>query len=461
MEGHLTASICVGALAVSAKRLLVVYSANLTVCGVGTWLETLDAALEGTEWHLTVGLAWGNHFHVPARIVASRPGLRTVWLDGRTGTETGRRMAVRRAIRRVNPDVVLVTLLDDAVRAAVAEKHNRPELRVGVALHGNAPNHLAHVLEQAESLDLVTCVNRACYQLLDDWPVTSLADVLHCIPNAVRRPTRERKPPGSPFRVGYVGRLHDDKRVCDLQPFWENLCDDCGDAELWIAGQGDHETLVRDLADHPSGRVRYLGAVSREILYEQVYPELDVLLCFSPSEGWPMSIAEAMAHGVVPVSSCFTGITVEGVIRNGETGLIFPVGRPEQAARLVAHLARSPDELMQLSRNAALEMERQYSLEKFRENWLVALETCLAREPSVAAPVPRELFGSIRERCVEQIRRLLRKRFPHATARSEWPTLRCNDANLREAITNALATQHGEQMPSERSVDALTTKAGR
>lgn len=443
------------------RRLLVLYSANLTVCGVGTWLETLCSVLKGTEWDVTVGLAWGNRFHDPARIVASRPGLRSVWLDGRTGTETGRRMAVRRAIRRVNPDVVLVTLLDDAVRAAVAEKHNRPELRVGVALHGNAPNHLGHVLEEAESLDLVTCVNRACYQLLREWPGTSLADVVQCIPNAVSAPVRQRKRPGSPFRVGYVGRLHDDKRVRDLQPFGENLCGGCSDVELWIAGQGDREAAVRDLADHPSGRVRYLGAVSRETLYEEVYPELDVLLCFSPSEGWPMSIAEAMAHGVVPVSSRFTGIALEGVIRDGDTGLTFPVGRPDQAAQLVAHLANSPDELMQLSRNATLEMARHYSLEHFRENWLVALDTCLTRRPRVAAPLPREFHGNLRETCVERIRRLLRRRFPHETARSEWPTLRCNDAALREAIEDSLAARYGEHMPLGRSSEVLTAETGR
>ncbi len=45
-----------------------------------------------------------------------------------------------------------------------------------------------------------------------------------------------------------------------------------------------------------------------------------------------MSIAEAMVHGAVPVSSEYTGIHVENVIRPNETGVLFPVGRPDMAA---------------------------------------------------------------------------------------------------------------------------------
>lgn len=427
-----------------SRRLLVIYTSNLSVCGVGTWVETLSEVLTQRGWDVTIGLAWGKRFHQPAQVERARPSLQFIRMDARTGTDTGRVRAIRRTIRQVSPDVVLITLLQDGLDVMVLEKQSGSTARFGVAIHGNAPEHLAATIEHAGALDLVGCVNRSSFEVLRGWQAGFHDEVLHYVPNAVPEPKSIFRRRSSGRRIGFVGRLHSDKRVADLRPFVVRLIQETPDFEILVAGQGPEERVVKELSRDFPKQVHFLGALSRETLYADVYPNLDVLVSFSPSEGWPMAIAEAMVHGVVPVSSEFTGIHLEGIIRHFDTGVIFPVGEAEVAAASVAYLFNSPEKLAGMAARAAAEMRNGHSLDDFGNHWDKLLSECLAR-PAISAERSRaQRFESVTSHTKEWFRRLICRHFPHETARSEWPTLNSSNRDLNACVAAQLAVVNGE-----------------
>lgn len=435
-------------------RLLVLYASSSSVCGVGTWLDMLSDTLTARGWDVTVGLAWGRKFHQPVEVERARPGLKSIRMDGRGGTPLDRINAVRNTIRQVKPDIVLVTLLGDGLAAVELEKAVDCRLRAGVALHGNASNHLAACLEHAPMLDFVTCVNRSCETALRSLCNDPLGDRLHRLPNGVPKPVRselehDRESADDPLTIGFVGRLHNDKRVCDLEPLVAALRGQIK-FRLLVAGAGPGESIVRALEAADRQHIRYLGNMSQRELYETVYPRLDALVSFSPSEGWPMAIAEAMIHGVVPVCSEFSGIHTEGVLRHGDTGLLFPVGNADIAAQQIVRLARDFEMRDRLATRAAREMDGEYSIDRFGDRWDRVLRQCLEHPPRMSHPgstcIPRP---SLQDRLLRWMRGWRPGRGLFDTARGEWPPLHSRDESLRHAVLQALQAAHDSAIPQE------------
>ena len=420
-------------------RLLVLYGSSAAVCGIGTWLECLSRQLNAQGWEVVVGLAWGRKFYDPLRFESAHPHLRTIRMDGRTGTRTGRLLSIRRAIRKTKPDLVLITLLDDALRVIPMLRSEGCTAKFGVVNHGNVPSHLAAIIESASYFDLVVSINRASYDLLRNWPGDHWSEgVLNLIPNAVPAPVLSgvRKENGR-FQLGFVGRLSMEKGVNHLDRFLERLSEVGLDFELLIAGDGPERAVVDALVDQYQGRIKLLGAVSRDHLYREVYPVLDVVLCFSRSEGWPLALAEAMAHGVVPVSASYTGIHEEAVIRHDETGLIFPVDSPSTAADHIVALASDPARLQRLKAAARAEMQMNNSMDLFARRWHECLESCMHRPSRAPAPLPQPALGW-RAGLVERIRKLLSWTVRHQSSRSEWPPLTPLDRTLVKSVADRL-----------------------
>lgn len=424
-------------LAPIVPKLLVLYPSANRVCGVGTWLDSLIPGLEVRGWDVAIGLAWGRKFNTPAYVEQTHPAFRTYWMDGRTGTSAGRALAIAKAIRQIQPDIVLVTLLDDIFHALRYIPETSCKARFVVANHGNAPEHLARLIEQITQLDLVATVNRASFELLKARVPATLHGRLAYIPNCVSLPTRPRSQDSSVITIGYVGRLGDDKRFLDVVEFLKYLPVSLR-YKLLIAGEGPHEEAARSLEAEGNGRVQYLGFIPKFRLYKEVYPQLDILISFSPSEGWPLGIAEGMACGAIPVVSEYCGIHAERVIQHQQTGLIFPVGRPDLAAHWVSFLARNPEARIAIRTNATSLMLREFTPDKFAARWSDLLTDCLQRPTVIRAP-RASLALRLRKRTVEAIRRRIHWYVPHSTARAEWPQFNTADTGLLSAIANQIA----------------------
>jgi len=155
-----------------------------------------------------------------------------------------------------------------------------------------------------------------------------------------------------------------------------------------------------------------------------------VLMITSSWETGPIVAWEAMAAGLVVVSSRYVGSGAEGALKDGQTALLFSVGDCEAAASAIARLLDS--NLRTSLTNSALEMvHHRYSEAASLAAWLKVLSLSLELPPlplnypefaRFAATVPSGRFDiMLGVTNAEYLRRFLGLNFRHLSAGSEWP----------------------------------------
>ena len=168
------------------------------------------------------------------------------------------------------------------------------------------------------------------------------------------------------------------------------------------------------------------GAIPRSELARRVYRTHQVLLITSAWETGPIVAWEAMAAGLAVVSSRYVGSGLEGALVHGSTALLFPVGDAQEAAAQLTRL-RNPARLQELGAAGFNLVKRRYSRHASLAAWMAAFQAVSLLDP-LPAPgraVPIAAAGGLDRRlgpeAAERLRRLLRRRFHHREAGSEWP----------------------------------------
>jgi glycosyltransferase involved in cell wall biosynthesis len=390
--------------------------------GVERILQSLAAHLPKRMCDVTFGLAKGARFHDPEEFRRALPPIVGVDVDGGSGTAYGRRRALTRAVTAADPDIVLIARMFDAYPVCCALKRSGHRLRLAVTVQGYEPEYLVDLARYADFVDL--CVANG--ELVADAVTrfTSMpASCVRNIPGGVAPPLRVREAKNGPLRIGYVGRLDQvQKRARDLHLLVTEL-ERRGIAFVCeVAGDG---TVAAELRTRmPS--TRFHGWLSTSDLYERVYPEIDVLVHFAEWEGSPIAPREAMAHGVVPIVSRFTGLQAQGQFIDGFNSLTFPVGDVTAAADCVARLNGDRALLERLSRAARASQDGIRSEEGAADAWAEAFRDALARPSRVggvlpAAPRDHGLLArlGVPDSISEIVRRQRRRH--HADPGSEWP----------------------------------------
>jgi glycosyltransferase involved in cell wall biosynthesis len=136
-------------------------------------------------------------------------------------------------------------------------------------------------------------------------------------------------PPASPHRVVFLGRLDPVKRLPDLL---EAIASLKGFARLDVYGDGaEHGRL--------SAQIQTMGLASLVSLHgavqkpSEALQNAELLVLPSEAEGFGLVLIEAMACGIVVVATDAPGI--RDVVRNGQTGLLVPVGSPPALAMAI------------------------------------------------------------------------------------------------------------------------------
>jgi glycosyltransferase involved in cell wall biosynthesis len=345
--------------------------------------------------------------------------------------------------------VVLLTALDSGFEAVRRCRHRGDQFRLLVVNHGNLPEHAAALLQHRELIDRAVCVSALSYSAIAGYPGGFAPERLRHIPNAVAVPAAQRQRNPHPPRIGSVGRLATEKRAGDIAPFFRALHERLPAAQLWVAGHGEHSPAMLALEHAFPDCFRYFGELDRGALERDFYPAIDLLVHFSPSEAWSLTIAEAMSFGVVPVTSAFRGLAAYGPVIEGENALVFPIGDVTQAAEMAVRLCEDHGLRNRLSSAAEARIRHGFSLNDFGESWSRTLDECL-RLPALPAPRrpasldargPLGLPWPLWERC----RRALRRRVPHASLGEEWPHFRCTDVQLLSRMAAAYAAHDGER----------------
>ena len=124
-------------------------------------------------------------------------------------------------------------------------------------------------------------------------------------------------------------------------------------------------------------RVRFLG-------HRDDVPRLmaacDLVVLPSSYEGLPNLILEAMRHGKPVVAAAAPGTTE--VVHDRETGLLVPVGNPQQLAKAMREVVRDPDLARRLGKAGEDRLATDFRLDTMLNEFADLYER-LAREKGV------------------------------------------------------------------------------
>jgi glycosyltransferase involved in cell wall biosynthesis len=402
------------------SRVLFVTQTHNVWGGMEQWVHHFSHWLETRGWDVEAALPRGRRHNDPDAYLRAHPHLAPIFLDVRDGTERARVESLSRAIVRTRPDIV-IPIASAAVFAAMGRARSAgSQARLLVPIRSLQPGLFCNIADHIGLVDEVVAVSRLIESMIGELLPEERERIAY-VRHGVRPAWRARELAGAVLRVGFVGRLEQStKRIADLAAVAAELSRRGVAAEVHVYGSGPDE---QELGGAP---VVLHGTFEQDELYERVYPSLDVLMLFSPAEGSPNAVYEAMQHGVVPIVSRFMGQRAEGIVRHGETGIVFPVGDVAAAASAVETLAADRKEWSRLSEAARAEVRTDTDV-RMHSDWERILETTLARPPKPVRPLDAlaspggRLDRLLPSWLASRIRRVLGREFVHADGWGEWP----------------------------------------
>ncbi|RZA35826.1 MAG: glycosyltransferase family 4 protein [Lysobacteraceae bacterium] len=233
-------------------------------------------------------------------------------------------------------------------------------------------------------LGAVVALTQECAQWIR---AHSSATRVPVIPNAAPWPLPQQAPylapdavcaPGRRILLA-VGRLETVKNLELLLQVFARLAPAHPDWDLVILGEGSQRPALERTIDSllPGTRIQLPGTAGN---VGQWYARADLYVMSSRSEGFPNSLAEALAHGLPAVSfDCDTG--PRDIIRHGVDGLLVP---PDDAAALMRALGCVMADARLRARFAAraAEARERFSLERVAGMWEDLFRELTARRPA-------------------------------------------------------------------------------
>jgi glycosyltransferase involved in cell wall biosynthesis len=402
--------------------------------GVQDWLADLVPGIRREGHDVTVAVPDGL-FHCFDSYRQAYPGLACINLRNPTGSQEGRIQSILNRITSIQPDLIIGVNIA-AIYLAAARLRLRGDWvgKLIITLHAIEADYLEDLRQFSAIVDAVVVTNRLVAGLVARQTSIPIERILYA-PYGVKMPTQKfpLTISGDVLRLAWVGRFEQaQKRVHDLVPILNCLDRISFPYCLSLAGDGPEATSLKEQLKPwiRSEQVRWLGRLDKNQLQQQVYNQNDVLLITSSWETGPIVAWEAMAAGLVVVSSRYVGSGAEGALKDGQTALLFSVGDSEAAASVLARLL-DPNLRTSLV-NSALEMVRhRYSASASLGAWLKVFNIGMELPPLTldnaefarfAATVPSgrldRWLGVTR---AESLRRFLGLNFRHLSAGSEWP----------------------------------------
>jgi glycosyltransferase involved in cell wall biosynthesis len=323
----------------SNGHILIVAPSAYPLGGVATWIDYIVPGLRQRGWQVTLGLTEGTLHNVNAYL-AAHPMQGIVRIRNRTGTGEGRVRSLCAAIRAVGPDIVASVNIPDVYSAVNRLKRSELlKLRAVMTLHGIEADYLEQIKRGALSLDAVIATNRLACKLASSVGGLESGRIYYA-PYGVHLPESLATAPIkglAPIRIGFVGRLEKpQKRIGDLVAIAREMDRQNINYQLLIAGAGPEESWLRcELKlNVERGVVQFLGALSSKEL-EDFYATIHTLLITSQWETGPIVAWEAMARGVLVVTSAYIGSGLECNLHHGENCLIYPLGNAAAAVKCI------------------------------------------------------------------------------------------------------------------------------
>ncbi len=146
--------------------------------------------------------------------------------------------------------------------------------------------------------------------------------------------------PESARVIGVVASLKPPKDLLGFVRAAATVMNERPDVHVVIAGDGEQRPAIEQAIDNAglTERVTLAGWVDP---IEELYPEFDVFVLPTFSEGLPLTLVEARACGVPVIASAVGGIPE--LIRDGVNGLLVPPGEPVALSAALRRLLDDSD----------------------------------------------------------------------------------------------------------------------
>jgi len=156
------------------------------------------------------------------------------------------------------------------------------------------------------------------------------------------------------------------------------------DASLTLVGDGTEAGRLKVLVSSLGLRnVTFAGRVDPSRI-PAFYADHDIYVQSPNIDNMPASVLEAFASGLPVVSTDAGGVPT--ILRDGEDGLLAPVGDADAIAAHVIHLLQCPDRARTLAESAHRTVEA-YTWPKVRHQWLSLYRSLLPRQARQRAAV--------------------------------------------------------------------------
>lgn len=161
--------------------------------------------------------------------------------------------------------------------------------------------------------------------------------------------------------VLFLGRLGQRKGTYDLLRAIPAVLEAVPDAGFYLCGDGEVEACRREalrlgVANHVEC-MRWVGDVQKEELFRRC----GVFVLPSHSEGMPMALLEAMAHGLAAISTDVGGISQ--VLENGVNGILIRAGDTAALQSALIALLQQPKEKARLGQAGRSTIQNRFSME--------------------------------------------------------------------------------------------------
>jgi len=210
--------------------------------------------------------------------------------------------------------------------------------------HHNTDEYLHDcLLKHAKSADIVFTPSRNSEKWIKENINPPRIEIVHHgvdYPETLPRSSKD-------FNVGYIGAWGPDKGVYYLVKAWSDL--NYHDSILYFFGHGTREmreTLVAWAGDG-GGKYHLAGGFNH---LSDIMPRFSVYVQPSVSEGYGMTMPEAMSYGKAVVVS--EGVGSVDLIKDGENGLIVPIRNPKAIAEAIQYFRDNPSEIKRMGKNA-------------------------------------------------------------------------------------------------------------
>lgn len=157
----------------------------------------------------------------------------------------------------------------------------------------------------------------------------------------------------------FVGRLSPEKGIKNLMDVIGEILRSSSNIAFIVVGDGEMRTTLEDSQREFPQRVFLLG---RQPDVSPYYQASDLLVLPSLSEGLPMTVIEAFAHGLPVVATRVGG--VPEVVQDGVNGLLCDPNEVEQLSQGILRVLHDDDMRATFSIQARKTVEEGYSLEQ-------------------------------------------------------------------------------------------------